>query len=106
MGRFPEIELDPLNLCNGPNMFSTAIKLLKNNPDKILPIYMEDPETGKFLGSYSLWFYSNKGMLFLIAENFDPPEFEQDYLIGREGRWQRVQPGIYQIEIVKSQTHQ
>ncbi len=95
-----EIELNPLNLCAGPNMWATAIHLLKDNPEKVLPVYMEDPETGYHLGDYSLWFYKDGSKLFLVAENFSSPDFEQAFRIGTEEKWQLIQPGIYKIEVL------
>lgn len=104
MERFSENELDPLNLCAGPDMMDVALRLLEASPDKILPVCMKDPGTGIYLGGYSLWLYKNRGKHFLVVENFSSSDFEKTFRIGNGEKWQKIQPGIYQIEYVKS-TH-
>jgi len=98
-------ELSPLNLTN-PDFWYSAIEQLLDNPNKVLPVYLEHPDTHERLGGYYMHIINDGSKVFVQVEDFSVPEIETGFVIGSSDEWKRLQPGIYRFDITKEISRQ
>jgi len=98
MERELENELEPLKL-NVSNFWDSAFEKLKENRDKVLPVFLEHSVTGIEIGSYYLRLIDMGENTFLQAEGFSSRAIEEGFIIGGSYFWKKLQPGIYQFNV-------